>query len=80
MIKETGTRRFCNNNRERKVFSLKKSVWQQKKWRVTMRSVDKERGNIRRVHTKEWKHEKSQQIEKETRNMSIRMRTIKMEI
>ena len=30
MIKETGTRRFCNNNRERKVFSLKKSVWQQK--------------------------------------------------
>ena len=45
-----------------------------------MRRVDKERGNIRREHTKEWKHEKSQQIEKEMRNISIRMRTIKMEI
>ena len=45
-----------------------------------MRSVDKERGNIRRVHTKEWKHEKSQQIEKESRNIRKRMRTIKMEI
>ena len=29
-----------------------------------MRRVDKERGNIRRVHTKEWKHEKSQQMRK----------------
>ena len=34
-----------------------------------MRRVDKERANISRVHTKEWKHEKSQQIEKETRNI-----------
>ena len=45
-----------------------------------MRRVDKERGNIRRVHTKEWKHEKSQQTEKETRNKRKIMRTIKMEI
>ena len=45
-----------------------------------MRRVDKERGNIRRVHTKEWKHEKSQQIEKESRNIRKRMRTINMEI
>ena len=45
-----------------------------------MRRVDKERGNIRRMHKKEWKHEQSQQMEKETRNISIRMSTIKMEI
>ena len=45
-----------------------------------MRRVDKERVNIRRVHTKEWKHEKGQRIEKETRNISVRMSTIKMEI
>ena len=54
MKEETETLRFCNNERERKFFFFfEKCVWQQKKRRVTMRRVDKERGNIRRVHTKE---------------------------
>ena len=82
MIKETEKKHegLAKLKREReKFFFLKKSVWQQKR-RATMRRVDKERANIRRVHTKEWKNEQSQQVEKETRNTSIRMRTIKMEI
>ena len=64
----------------REKFLFLRKVPGNKKRRVTMRRVDKERGNIRRVHTKEWKYEKSQQREKETRNISIRMGTIKMEI
>ena len=51
-----------------------------KKKRVTMRRVDKERGNIREGTYKEGKHEKRVKKEKETRNISVRMRKINMEI
>ena len=74
------TQGFAKMKGRKKFFFWKRKCLATKKGRVTMRRVDKERGNIRRVHTKEWKHEKSQQIEKETTNIRIRMNTIKMEI
>ena len=81
MIKETEKKyEGLAKMKVREKFFFLEVFGNKKKRRVTMRRVDKERGNIWRVHTKEWKHEKSQQIEKDTRNISIRMKTIKMEI
>ena len=82
MIKETEKKHegLATITGREKFFFFEKKCLATKKRRVTMRRVGKERGNIRRVHTKEWKHEKSQPIEKDTRNIRKRMRTIKMEI
>ena len=81
MMKETEKHEgFATITWREKFFFLKEVFGNKQKESNNEEGGQRERGNIRRIHIKEWKHEKSQQIEKETRNISFRMRTIKMEI
>ena len=65
---------------ERSFFFFEKSVWQQKKESNNEEGGQREREHQEGTHKGVENMKKSQQIEKETRNMSIRMVTIKMEM